>query len=94
MGQNPNCGLGGYCSICKALIGPETIQEEEEEDELLINNISCCEDLEKSVNNLSIGVNEVFKQKFKNQKEDIVKMRKRVVHLEGLLSANLDNLAS
>ena len=39
-------------------------------------------------------INEVLKQKFKNQKEDLVKMRKRVVHLEGLLSANLDNLSS
>jgi hypothetical protein len=38
--------------------------------------------------------NEALKSKFKNQKEDLIKMRKRVVHLEGLLSANLDSLAS
>ena len=45
--------------------------------------------------NAGVGqLNEVLKQKFKNQKEDLVKMRKRVVHLEGLLSANLDNLSS
>ncbi len=72
----------------------------------MINNISCCEDLlEKSSNQLNTTmanvlssnngpINEVLKQKFKNQKEDLTKMRKRVVHLEGLLSANLDNLSS
>lgn len=46
-----NGTFSGQCSICKAMIGPEGIQEEEEEDELLINNISCCEDLlDKSMN--------------------------------------------
>jgi hypothetical protein len=51
--------------------------------------------MDKSVLNATQGpVNEVLKQKFKNQKDDLLKMRKRVVHLEGLLTANLDSLAS
>lgn len=45
--MNPN---GLQCAICKALIGSE-MQDEEEEDEMLIHNISVCEDLDSSVLN-------------------------------------------
>lgn len=67
-------------------------KDEEEEEELLINNISVLEDMESS---LAHGpLNETLKQKFKSQKEDLGKVRKRIVHLEGLLTANLDSLAA
>jgi hypothetical protein len=48
--KNPDNNSNGYqCSLCKALIGSEINQEEE--DELLINNISMCEDLDTTVLN-------------------------------------------
>jgi len=47
--------------LCKALIGNEINQEEE--DELLINNISVCEDLDSTVLNTThtSPLNEVLK---------------------------------
>lgn len=43
--------------MCKSIMGPDIIQEEDEEDELLINNISCCEDLlEKSTTQLNTTI--------------------------------------
>lgn len=59
MSANPN---GYQCSLCKALIGSETCIDEEE-DELLINNISICEDLETSALNTTLNgpINEVLK---------------------------------
>jgi len=43
--MNPN---GYQCSLCKALIGNEI---QDDEDEMLINNISVCEDLDSSMLN-------------------------------------------
>lgn len=95
LNSNPN---SYKCSICKTLIGNDNNlnNEDDDEDELLINNISVCEDMDVSNMNATHSgpLNEVLKQKFKNQKDDLLKMRKRVVHLEGLLSANLDSLTS
>lgn len=39
-------------------------------------------------------LNEAIVKKFKHQKAELHNMRKRVVYLESLLSANLDNLTS
>jgi hypothetical protein len=43
---------------------------------------------------LSGPLSEAVRQKFRCQKHDNIKMRERVVYVEGLLSANLDNLTS
>lgn len=43
---------------------------------------------------LSGPLSEAVRNKFRCQKHDNIKMRERVVYVEGLLSANLDNLTS
>ena len=43
---------------------------------------------------MSGPLNEALKAKFKSQKHEMSKMKDRVVYLEGLLSANLDNMTS
>lgn len=49
---------------------------------------------EELIHQKSGPLNEALKKKFKMQKAELQQMRKRVVHLEGLLSANLDTLTS
>jgi hypothetical protein len=58
MNMNPN---GFQCSICKSIIGPDNGNEEDEEDEMLINNISVIDDLDKTSGNHSGPLNEVLK---------------------------------
>lgn len=94
----PDGSSGGACPLCKAMMGaegPDGIEEindlPEEEDEMLITmDYGHPDDPEHK----SGPLNEALKKKFKVQKSELVSIRKRVVHLEGLLSANLDTLTS
>jgi hypothetical protein len=61
----------------------------DDEDEMLLDPLTAAEES-------SLGMTEPEKQRdtIKVQKSEISKMAKRVVHLESLLSSNLDNLTS
>lgn len=85
------------CQICKSMVGVDCLPEEEElifEDDEMLISFDQPDDNSKLAHSNSGPLNEVLKNKFKLQKSELTNIRKRVVHLEGLLSANLDNLTS
>ena len=96
------------CPMCKTSSNNLGIPEEEDCEELDQDENLLSDSMDTSLlasdnnplnlnnsntnNNFNGPLNEALRQKFKIIKSENVKMRKRVIYLENLLSANLDNL--